>query len=167
MLILWFSDGKVQKLPCLCYETVNHFSANFILFWIGFHAKAKTAQEYRNSYYCEFAALGFVIDKIIYNIAGQMTVLQRIRALLKYQMIVAWATRSKYFYVDFVSSMASKSSISSGSVHAVSIIIVKMAYWNRKKSSNAPKKQYFQIQIEVTRQEKKYFLWKTDDCPCR
>lgn len=33
-----------------------------------------------------------------------------------------------YFFVDFISSMATEYSISSGSVHAVSVIIVKVAY---------------------------------------
>lgn len=88
----------------------------------------------------EFNALGFVVVKRIYTIAGQAAVLPRIRALLKYQMIFPRTSRSKHFYVDFVSSMASEYSISSGSLHAVSIIIVKMACWNRKSSLTFLKK---------------------------
>lgn len=88
----------------------------------------------------EFNALGFVIVKRTYTIAGQTAVLPRIRALLKYRMIFARTSRSKHFYVDFVSSMASVYSISSGSLHAVSRIIVKMAFWNRKSSLTFLKK---------------------------
>ena len=47
------------KRRSLRRETVNHFSVNFILFWIGFHAKAKTTQRYRE---VNFNALDSVIN---------------------------------------------------------------------------------------------------------
>ena len=57
---------SLLKCRFLRRETANHFSANFILFWIGFHAKAKTTQRYIG---LNFNALDSVIDVRTHTIA--------------------------------------------------------------------------------------------------
>lgn len=69
----------MKKRRFLRRETVNHFPANFILFWIGFHAKVKTAQRYIEA---NFNALDSVIDVRTYTIADPWAIQPRSMSVL-------------------------------------------------------------------------------------